>query len=146
MSDPTPLEVTVHIAAPPEDVFPWFVEAERYTRWMGSEATLEPSPGGTYRVLMGSGMEASGEFVEIDPPHRVVFSWGWAGDPIVPPGSTRVEVVLEADADGTTVRLLHHDLPTPQAGDHHRQGWELYLGRLDVVVAGGDPGPDPNDG
>jgi uncharacterized protein YndB with AHSA1/START domain len=31
---------------------------------------------------------ASGEYREVDPPHRLVFSWGWENDPEVPPGST----------------------------------------------------------
>lgn len=61
----------------------------------------------------------------------------------IPPGSTRVEVTLEPEGDGTLVRLRHFDLPE-QAREMHGQGWELYLGRLGIAAAGGDPGPDPN--
>ena len=42
---------------------------------------------------------------------------------------------------GTTVRLTHRGLPEDAIGDH-TGGWDHYLGRLAVVVAGGDPGPD----
>ena len=39
-----------------------------------------------------------GEYLEVDPPNRVVFTWGFEGtEPFVEPGSTRVEVTLERD-------------------------------------------------
>ena len=69
------LELSIHIDAQPETVFPYFIDPDRYLRWMGARASLDPVPGGTYRVAMGNGVEASGEFIEIDPPRRVVFSW-----------------------------------------------------------------------
>lgn len=138
------LEVSVHIAAPPETVFPYFIDPERYVRWMGNGATLEPAPGGCYRVRMRDGVEAAGEFLEVDPPHRLVFTWGWTRDRAVPPGSTRVVVTLQAADGGTRVVLRHHDLPDEAQRDQHRTGWDLYLDRLAVCVRGGDPGPDPN--
>lgn len=74
--------------------------------------------------------------------------WGWEGAEAegghaVPPGSSRVEVSLEPDGDGTLVRLRHLGLPE-EALEIHGQGWDLYLGRLVVAGAGGDPGPDPS--
>lgn len=144
MSDSDVLEVSVHIAAPPATVFPYFVDPARYVQWMGSEATLEPVAGGAYRVWMREGVEASGRFLEIDPPRRLVFTWGWTGDDAVPPGSSRVVVTLEPEADGTRVVLRHHDLPDDQQRQHHAAGWESYLSRLGQRLAGHDPGPDPN--
>jgi uncharacterized protein YndB with AHSA1/START domain len=139
-----PLEVTTQIAAPPEVVWPYLTDPDRYALWMGTEAILSPISGGLYRVHMREGVEAVGEFVELDPPRRLVFTWGWQDHPVVPPGSTTVEVTLEATGDGTLVRLTHHGLPDPESAAHHRQGWETYLPRLALVVTGGDPGPDPN--
>lgn len=144
MTDAGVLEVTVLIAARPETVFPYFTDPARYAQWMGRAATLEPVPGGLYRVSMKDGVEAAGEFVEVDPPHRLVFTWGWTAGHPVAPGSTRVVVTLEEEDGGTRVVLRHHDLPTEEQRDHHRGGWELYLGRLGVRARGGDPGPDPN--
>ena len=46
------MEVTTHITAAPEDVFRYFTDPARYVQWMGSEAKLEPEPGGIYRVHM----------------------------------------------------------------------------------------------
>jgi uncharacterized protein YndB with AHSA1/START domain/GNAT superfamily N-acetyltransferase len=84
----------MQVAAQPETVFPYFTDPGRYVEWMGSGATLEPVPGGSYRVLMRDSVEPVGEFVEIDPPHRLVFTWGWTHDRAVPPGTTRVVVTL----------------------------------------------------
>ena len=138
------LEVSVHIAAPPETVFPYFTDPVRYVQWMGGGAILEPVPGGRYRIQMRGGVEAAGEFVEISPPHRLVFTWGWTHDPAVPPGATRVVITLHPEDGGTRVVLRHHGLPDDKQAEHHERGWEFYLGRLQVRVQGGDPGPDPN--
>ena len=138
------IEVTQFIDAPPDVVWPHFTDPAAYARWMGSDVDLDPSPGGIYSVTMKEGLLASGEFVELDPPRRLVFTWGWEHDPLVPPGSTRVEISLVATDGGTLVRLRHHGLPTRESCEHHTMGWTQYLGRLEVVVGGGDPGPDPN--
>lgn len=75
MTDVGVLEVTVHIAAQPGTVFPYFTDPARYVSWMGNEASLEPVPGGTYRVSMRDGAEAAGEFLEIDPPNHHRTGW-----------------------------------------------------------------------
>ena len=93
---------------------------------------------------MRHGVEALGQFVEVEPPRRVVFTWGWTGMFEVVPGSTRVEVTLAAEDGGTRVVLRHYGLPDDDALGQHREGWQLYLGRLSVRASGGDPGPDPN--
>jgi hypothetical protein len=54
-----------------------------------------------------------------------------------------VEVDLTADGDATIVRLVHRDLPAEATGAHG-EGWDLYLPRLAIAAAGGDPGPAPS--
>lgn len=141
----TVVEREIRIAARPETVFEFFTDPDKMVLWKGREADLDPQPGGIYRVEMGERIVARGEYVEVDPPSRVVFTWGWEGQESgphgVPPGSSRVEVVLAADGEGTLVRLRHLDLPE-EAREIHGQGWDLYLGRLAIAAAGGDPGPD----
>ena len=90
---------------------------------------------------MPDGQVAEGEFVELVPERRVVFTWGWRGHPLVPAGSSTVEVELVPDGDDTIIRLTHRDLPD-EARAMHRVGWEHYLPRLAAVVQGIDPGPD----
>src|SRR6185312_6693994 len=75
-----PVEVTVWVPASPPEVFGFFTDPDRYVRWMGSEAELEPVPGGVYRVRMADGFSAAGRFLAVEPPHLVVFSWGFADD------------------------------------------------------------------
>jgi len=137
------VECEVYIAASPEIVYAHFVDPARAVRWMGISAQLEPRPGGLYRVDVTGEYIARGEYVELIPNRRVVFTWGWErGQAAVPPGSSTVEVSLSPDGDGTRLRLRHLGLPEA-ARAAHAQGWEHYLSRLAAAATGGDPGPDP---
>lgn len=136
------VEIQRRIRARPETVFAYLTDPARYTRWMGVDAELDARPGGIYRVTVPQGGVARGEFVEVTPPERVVFTWGWEGNPTVPPGSTRVEITLEADGDGTVLRLVHAGLPDADTADLHRSGWTRYLERLAVAGTGREAGPD----
>jgi uncharacterized protein YndB with AHSA1/START domain len=133
----------IHIAAPPEDVFPYFTDAPKMMAWKAVQAELDSRPGGGFRVdVTGRGDVARGTFLEIEAPHRVVFTWGWENDdPSFQPGSTVVEVTLRPDADGTLLRLVHRGVPE-EAQERSGAGWEHYLARLALVAAGQDPGPD----
>jgi uncharacterized protein YndB with AHSA1/START domain len=140
--DETTYDRTVRIEAPPEIVFEYFVDPEKMSRWIGSSARVDPRPGGIYRVDMNGRDIAAGEYLEVDPPHRVVFTWGWeSGGAPIPPGASTVEVTLTAVDGATVVRLLHRDLPEPMVPSH-AEGWEHHIERLVIVAAGGDPGPD----
>ena len=137
------VEREIRIRARPETIFPFFTDPELIVRWMGASAELDPRPGGIYRVNVDGSHIARGEYVEVSPPDRVVFTWGWeAEDSPVRPGTSTVEVTLSADGDHTVVRLVHGDLPSQDSADAHTAGWEHYLARLEVAGAGGDPGPD----
>jgi uncharacterized protein YndB with AHSA1/START domain len=140
----TALEREVRIEAPPEAVFEFFTDPEKMVRWMGVRADLDPRPGGALRIDVTGKHVASGEYVELDPPRRVVFTWGWEGDEVpVSPGQSTVEVTLEPDGDGTRLRFVHSGLPDAASVEQHGHGWDNYLGRLEQAAAGRDPGPDP---
>jgi uncharacterized protein YndB with AHSA1/START domain len=142
------VEREVRIAARPETVFEFFVDPQKMLQWKGRKAELDPRPGGVYRVEINDEATARGEYVAIEPPNRVVFTWGWEGQEsgahAVPTGASRVEVELVPDGDGTLVRLRHVDLPK-EAREIHGQGWDLYLGRLAAAAEGRDPGGDPHE-
>lgn len=139
------VEREMRVDASPETVFEFFTDPAKMVRWKGQAATLDPRPGGVYRVEMNEHAVARGEYVEIDPPHRIVFTWGWeGGDAPTPPGSSTVEITLTADGDGTLVRLVHSGLPSPESAEAHGQGWDQYMPRLAIAAAGGDAGEDPN--
>jgi len=84
-----------------------------------------------------------GDFVEVVPDRKVVFTFGWdEPDHPIPARSTEVEITLIPDGDKTRVRLVHRSLPDDAVGDH-TQGWDHYLDRLAVVATGGVVGPTP---
>lgn len=137
------LEREIRIEASPETVYGYFVEPELMMRWMGQEAELDPRPSGDLRINVDGTHVARGEYVELVPHERVVFTWGWEEpDGLTPPGSSTVEVTLAADGKATILRLVHRDLPSAEQVTRHGEGWDHYLGRLTIAPAGGDPGPD----
>ena len=161
MTEVAPVEVTVQVPAAPPDVFGFFTDPARYVQWMGSEADLEPVPGGLYRVRMADGFCAAGRFLAVEPPHLAVFSWGFADDEAasrtkheggepggagaMPAGSTRVTVTFLGTEDGGTLLTLRHEnLPSESLREGHDVAWNTYLPRLVLRAAVSDPGPDPH--
>jgi uncharacterized protein YndB with AHSA1/START domain len=137
------IEHEIRIAAAPEIVFAYFTDPARMVQWMGTEATLDPRPGGACRINPSGHAAMLGEYVEVDPPRRVVFTWGWESAIFAtPPQSSLVDVSLTPDGGGTIVQLVHRRLD-PQALAVHRAGWNHYLQRLALVATGADAGVDP---
>jgi uncharacterized protein YndB with AHSA1/START domain len=128
-----------HIEAKPETVFAFFTDPEKLTRWLAVEATLDPRPGGacqqTHVGEDGDRYFMRGEFVEVSPPSRVVFTWGFQNESLdLPPGASTVEVTLQARDGGTWLTLVHRDLPASERAGHDG-GWDTMLGRLATAVA-----------
>jgi uncharacterized protein YndB with AHSA1/START domain len=142
-TDTAVYERTIAIDASPETVWEFFVDPQKLMRWMGIDAELDPRAGGIYHCNVIPGHTAVGEFVEVDAPHRVVFTWGWEGNANVPPGSSTIEAQLTPEGNGTSLRFVHRDLPSAESVASHSQGWDHYLDRLEIAAAGGDPGADP---
>jgi uncharacterized protein YndB with AHSA1/START domain len=145
-AETTSVEREIAIAASPEAVWRFLVDPDKATRWMGQAAVLEPRPGGLYRVEVIPGNTARGEFVEVEPPRRLVYTWGWeegSSSSNVPPGSTTIEIELVPNGKETTLRFSHRGLPSAESAQSHAHGWDHYLERLVVVAGGGDPGQDP---
>jgi uncharacterized protein YndB with AHSA1/START domain len=133
----------IHIDARPETVFGFFTEPDKLTRWLASEATLDPRPGGINHQTHPGGPDnpggpyfMRGEFVEVEPPSRVVFTWGFENPEVeVDPGASTVEVTLEPEDGGTRVRLVHSGLPQSELASHS-DGWTEMLERLAAAVEG----------
>lgn len=130
------------VNAPPETAFAMFVDPRLLVRWIGAAADVDPRPGGLFRLTLAGGDVCSGKYLEVEPPRRVVFTWGWEDAQViaVPPGSSTVEVELTPDGSGTHLRLVHRGLE----GDAvllHERAWMRFFDRLEAVGEGRDPGP-----
>jgi uncharacterized protein YndB with AHSA1/START domain len=135
-------EVTIGVA--PEALWELLVNPEKMTRWMGQRASVDLRVGGHYEVEVLPGLFAAGEFLEVDPPRRLVHTWGWRlDDSLVPPGSTVVVYELLERGDHTRLRLSHRGLPSIRTAGSHSRGWAHYLPRLAAVASGAVPDPDP---
>ena len=132
--------MSVDISAPPEVVFAHLITPERMLTWMGERAELDARPGGVFAVDV-TGYPFRGEYLEVQPPRRVVVSWGLAGSDDFPPGSSQVEFTLVPTDAGTRLELVHRGLPDTHSRTHGL-GWTHYLRRLQHAAAGIDPGQD----
>jgi uncharacterized protein YndB with AHSA1/START domain len=134
MNLPHRLDRTVVIQAAPQTVFRFFTENDRWASWWGTGSTIEPTSGGRVFIRHPNGIESSGEVVAVDPPRRIVFTYGFnSGNPI-PPGSSRVTINLEPQGAATRLDLVH-EFAEPGPRDEHVQGWRYQLSVFGNVVA-----------
>ncbi|NIK57132.1 SRPBCC family protein [Kribbella shirazensis] len=87
--------------------------------------------GGSYVVEMGPHV-VRGTYLEVEPPHRLVFSWKWDGSDDEP---TRVKVELSEVPDGTRMLLSHTGFANAEETANHRTGWDPELDRLADLLA-----------
>ena len=130
------LVVEQRIAASPSTVYRYLTESDKWSRWQGTTASLDAQPGGLFSIVMGNGMNARGQFTELVPDSRVVFTWGWVDRPGIPPGSTVVSIDLVPEDTGTLLILTHRDLPVDEVGPH-TEGWQHHLPVLAEVAVEG---------
>jgi uncharacterized protein YndB with AHSA1/START domain len=131
--------------APAQRVFDAWTSPEVLRRWWHAEhdwettlAEVDLRVGGAVRIVMRDPEKdaeygGGGQYLEIDPPRRLVFTWYWDGN------ATRqvIEVDFE-EADGvTTVRFTHRDLWDEGAVRDHEDGWSNCFDNLDRVFAAG---------
>jgi uncharacterized protein YndB with AHSA1/START domain len=137
------LSRTVVIRATPDVVFGFFTDSTRWARWWGAGSTIDPTPGGQVLIRYPNAVEAGGEVLEIDPPRRLVFTYGFVSGTPMPVGASRVAIGLEPDPRGTVLRLTH-DFADAGARDAHVQGWRYQLAVFsnavsDEVTSGAGP-------
>ena len=133
------VEQTLRISARAETVWKYWTDPQRMCDWWGAAADLEPRPGGVCRVEMAGGPVMVGEYLELVPFERLVFSFGWEPSDAVPaiaPRGSRVEVTLIEDAGDTILTLRHSGLPDELA-ELHASGWSHFLPLLVAAVDDG---------
>jgi uncharacterized protein YndB with AHSA1/START domain len=122
-------EVTreILISARRDTVFRFFTDSARFAAWWGEGSRIDPRPGGAVLIQYPGGTTASGVVKEIEPPVRIVFSYGYDSGKPIPAGASSVIVSLAETAHGTRVTLRHTDLPNAEVAREHVQGWRYQL-------------------
>lgn len=129
------------VAAPPATIFAFFMSTDAWLQWQGVAGQIEARPGGLFRLNVRGDGFVSGRFVEVTPPTRLVFTWGWEGPDApypVPPGASTVEVDLIPDGPITHLRLTHR-IRSDELEPLVRGGWEHYTARLAALAEGREP-------
>ena len=118
-------------------------DPRKLSRWWGPRGftaradEFDPRVGGRYRIAMqppdGELFHLSGEFVEVDPPDRVAYTFRW-DPPDRDDRETVASLSLEARDDGTEVLLTQGDFATEERVALHRQGWTDSFGRLEELL------------
>jgi uncharacterized protein (TIGR03086 family) len=125
----------------PDEAFALLTDPERLRRWQAVSAYVDLRAGGEYRWTITAGHVAAGTYREVEPGRRIVFGWGWDGNPDVPPDGSTVTLTIEPIEGGSLVTLVHDGLTGEQAA-RHAEGWNHYFERLEKLAATGDAGPD----
>lgn len=128
------LQVERTVKSSPERVFKAWTEPDEMRHWfapdpdMEVEAQVDLRKGGNYRVAMGPYV-VQGEYLEVVPARRLVFSWQWLGES--PSNDMLVTVEFTPNGDGTRIVITHEKLANEEARASHEQGWTAILERLD---------------
>lgn len=122
------------IKATPEIVFAFLTETPRWAAWWGAGSEIDPRPGGRMKICYPGGREATGEIIEVIPPTRIVFSYGYVDGQMIEPGGSRVTIELQPVGAATRLRLMH-EVASEAVRDAHVQGWRYQLSLFANLVA-----------
>ena len=142
----TSLTLVRRVRARPSIVFDAMTTAEGISHWWGPDAgepvlnaESDPRAGGRYRIRFrtkdGLEHEASGEYLEVTPPARIVMSWRWKGG-VEDAGESRIEIKLRAVPEGTELTLVHSRLHDEEMRLSHAEGWTGALDKLEAYLPG----------
>ncbi len=150
--DSSVLRLERYLDAPPERIFAAWTDPDVLRRWWAAEpdwttaeAATDVRVGGRYRLAMrdGEGVVRTvvGEYLEIDPPVRLVYTWTWesTAEPPAINDTTIVTVDFLAEGPGTRVVLEQRGFTSQQDTNNHERGWGGCLDSLERRVLAGLP-------
>ncbi len=136
MSNMIEFKCGIFIEASPETVFSYLTEQEKAAQWFGEIVDIQGVAGGKFFVASKDGNECSGDYLEVTPYEKVVFTWGNVAG--LEHGESTVEILLKAENGGTQLSLRHYNIPTQEAADSFGHGWPNFaLPLLKLVSEGG---------
>ncbi|WP_346926046.1 SRPBCC domain-containing protein [uncultured Arthrobacter sp.] len=137
------LDLECTLDAPPEEVFRMLTESTELVKWWGPQnftipaADLSLTEGGHYRFRMappdGEPFHLSGEFLEIDPPWRLVYTFRWE-EPTPDDRETVVDLSLGTTGEATRLALSQGPFLTAERVALHRSGWTESFEKLQAVL------------
>ncbi len=100
--------------------------------------TADVRVGGKYRWDLsspdGENMTAFGEYRELIPAKKIVFTWKWDDDDLWENRNSIVTVEFSDQEDGTELLFKHEQLPSEESRDRHNEGWSSILDRLEKYL------------
>jgi uncharacterized protein YndB with AHSA1/START domain len=143
-AEKTSLEIKRFINAPSARVYKAWTDPAQLREWWGPEGvrtrnlTADLRVGGKYRWDLttpeGEEMSAFGEYLELVPGKKIVFTWKWDDDEVWQNRSSLVTVELFDRDGGTELLFKHEQLPSEESRDRHTEGWNSILDRLEQFV------------
>jgi uncharacterized protein YndB with AHSA1/START domain len=131
------------LPAPRPLVFEACTEPSELAKWWGPRGFTAPSieselrTGGSYRIAMqppdGELFYLSGEFVEVDPPARLAYTFRWE-DPDPDDRETQVTLSLGDLGESTELLITQGPFATEARRALHDQGWTDCLDRLHELL------------
>jgi len=144
-AEKTSLEIVRFINVPTDRVYKAWTDPAQLKEWFGPEnvrtrnISADLRVGGKYRWDLtspeGEEMSAFGEYKELVPGKKIVFTWQWDEDETWENRSSVVTVELFERRGGTELRLKHGQLPSEESRDRHNEGWNSLLARLEQFLS-----------
>jgi glutathione S-transferase len=144
-SDKLSLEIERFIKAPRDRVYAAWIDPAQLKLWFGPEnvethdLVADVRVGGKYRWDLsnpeGERMTVLGEYRELQPGKKIVFTWRWDDDEVWENRTSIMTVEFDDVDGGTQLRLRHEQLPSEESRDRHNQGWNSVLDKLEVFFS-----------
>lgn len=135
------LEIERILKAPRDRVYAAWTNPDELRQWFGPDKvrtrtlTADARVGGTFRLEMvtpeGENWAVSGEYRELQPGRKIVFTWQWEDDEDWAETMSVVTIELSDCAGGTALRLKHESLPSDQSRERHTEGWTKLVDKLE---------------
>jgi len=144
LTQPIELRIERTFDAPQEMVFDAWADHDQAVKWHGPEGFTVPtcemdvSEGGIYRMCMrepdGTDHIVTGQYVVVDRPNRLVFSWAWEEEGVAG-HATEVTVEFTANGDKTDIVLIHRGFESEESMNGHNMGWTSSFDSLAKLLA-----------